>query len=102
LGAFSFLAPKVSPKAVDSQSNEWIKASDCDVYIEKINLEEIRERNWLDILSRLSVGESIYCSDHREAESIRVTSYYLLKTRKLPWKFVSRKMDRGWRLIRVR
>jgi hypothetical protein len=31
-----------------------------------------------------------------------VTSYYLIKTRNLDWKFVSRKMDRGWRLIRVR
>jgi len=72
------------------------------MYIEKINLEEIRERNWLEILSQLSVGESVYCSDHKEAESVRVTSYYLLKTRKLPWKFVSRKMDRGWRLIRVK
>jgi hypothetical protein len=72
------------------------------VFIEKINLAQIRERNWLDVLSRLEVGESVYCSDHREAESVRVTSYYLVKTRRLPWKFISRKMDRGWRLIRVR
>lgn len=72
------------------------------MFIEKIDLERVREKNWLDLLSRLDVGESIYCSDHREAESVRVTSYYLLKTRKLDWKFVSRKMDQGWRLIRIR
>ena len=72
------------------------------MFIEKIDLERIREKNWLDLLSRLDVGESIYCSDHREAESVRVTSYYLLKTRKLDWEFVSRKMDQGWRLIRIR
>ena len=72
------------------------------MFIEKIDLERIREKNWLDLLSHLDVGESIYCSDHREAESVRVTSYYLLKTRKLDWKFVSRKMDQGWRLIRIR
>jgi hypothetical protein len=72
------------------------------MFIEKIDLERIREKNWLETLSRLDVGESIYCSDPKEAESIRVTSYYLLKTRQLDWKFVSRKMDQGWRLIRVR
>jgi len=72
------------------------------MYIERIDLERIRERNWLDTLSRLEVGESVYCSDHKEAESVRVTSYYLLRTRNLPWKFVSRKMDQGWRLIRVK
>lgn len=72
------------------------------MYVERIDLEMIRERNWLEILSKLDVGESIYCTNQREAESVRVTGYYLLKTRKLPWKFVSRKMDRGWRLIRVR
>jgi hypothetical protein len=71
------------------------------VFIEKIDLEKIREKNWLELLSRLEVGESVYCVDPREAESVRVTSYYLIKTRKLPWRFVSRKMDRGWRLIRV-
>jgi hypothetical protein len=30
-----------------------------------------------------------------------VLSYYLVKTRKLARKFVFRKMDRGWRIIRV-
>jgi len=72
------------------------------MFIERIDLEKIRERNWLEILIKLDVGESVYCADHKEAESVRVTSYYLLKSRKLPWKFVSRKMDRGWRLIRVK
>lgn len=72
------------------------------MFIERIDLERIRERNWLDTLSRLEVGESVYCSDHKEAESVRVTSYYLLRTRNLSWKFVSRKMDQGWRLIRVK
>ena len=72
------------------------------MFIERIELERIRERNWLDTLSRLEVGESVYCSDHKEAESVRVTSYYLLRTRTPPWKFVSRKMDQGWRLIRVK
>lgn len=72
------------------------------MFIEKIDLEQIREKNWIDVLSGLQIGDSVYCADHREAESVRVTSYYLIKTRNLSWKFVSRKMDRGWRLIRIR
>lgn len=72
------------------------------MFIERIDLAQIREKNWLDVLGQLQIGESVYCTDHREAESARVTSYYLIKTRNLDWKFVSRKMDRGWRLIRVR
>jgi len=69
--------------------------------IEAIELERIKSKNRLEILANLKVGESIYFSDPKEAESLRASSYYLLKSRGLPWKFVSRKMDRGWRLIRV-
>jgi hypothetical protein len=71
------------------------------VIIESVELEKIRAKSWLDTLASLEVGQSIYLSDAKEAESVRVSSYYLVKSRKLPWKFVSRKMDRGWRLIRV-
>ena len=69
--------------------------------IESVELEKIRAKSWLDTLASLEVGQSIYLSDAKEAESVRVSSYYLVKSRNLPWKFVSRKMDRGWRLIRV-
>jgi len=31
-----------------------------------------------------------------------VLSYYLIRSRKLDWKFTFRKMDRGWRLIRIK
>jgi hypothetical protein len=71
------------------------------VIIESVELEKIRAKSWLDTLASLEVGQSIYLSDAKEAESVRVSSYYLVKSRNLPWKFVSRKMDRGWRLIRV-
>jgi hypothetical protein len=72
-----------------------------DVIIEPVELSRIRSKSWLETLSRLEVGESVFVSDPRDAESIRVSSYYLLKSRNLDWKFISRKMDRGWRLIRV-
>lgn len=69
--------------------------------IEPVELEKIKTKSWIDTLSTLEVGQSVFVSDAKEAESIRVSSYYLVKSRNLPWKFVSRKMDRGWRLIRV-
>jgi hypothetical protein len=69
--------------------------------IEKIDLSRIVEKNKIEVLRKMQVGESLFSSDPKEAESIRVTSYYMVKSRGLPWKFISRKMDRGWRLIRV-
>jgi hypothetical protein len=55
----------------------------------------------LSILLTLEVGQSIYCEEWREASSVRSLSYYLIKTRQPEWRFSFRKMDRGWRLIRV-
>lgn len=69
--------------------------------IEFVELDRIKSRSWIKTLSSLGVGQSVFVSDAKEAQSIRVSSYYLVKSRNLPWKFVSRKMDRGWRLIRV-
>ena len=69
--------------------------------IEFVELEKVKTKSWIDTLVTLEVGQSVFVSNAKEAESVRVSSYYLVKSRKLPWKFVSRKMDRGWRLIRV-
>jgi hypothetical protein len=38
----------------------------------------------------------------KKAHSLRALSYYFVRTRKLPRKFVFRKMDHGWRIIRVK
>ena len=69
--------------------------------IERVNLQEIKQQDHVSTLQALEVGESIYCDDARKAQSIRVLSYYLVRSRKLDRKFVFRKMDRGWRIIRV-
>lgn len=69
--------------------------------IEFVELDSIKTRSWIKTLSSLGVGQSVFVSDAKEAQSIRVSSYYLVKSRNLSWKFISRKMDRGWRLIRV-
>ncbi len=69
--------------------------------IERIDLDKIKYQNGIVALSSLEVGESIFCSEFSKAQSLRALSYYFIKSRNLPWKFVFRKMDRGWRLIRV-
>lgn len=70
--------------------------------IERIELDQIRQQEHVDTLSKLGVGDSVYMTDMRQAQSLRALSYYLLRSRGLDWKFTFRKMDRGWRLIRVR
>ena len=69
--------------------------------VERISLHNLRLHKQISTLSDLEVGQSIFCSELRQAQSLRSLSYYLIKTRKLDWKFTFRKMDRGWRLIRV-
>jgi hypothetical protein len=69
--------------------------------VERIKLENIKQQDHLVVLEGMEVGESLFFEDERKAQSIRVLSYYLIKTRKLERKYVFRKMDRGWRIIRV-
>ena len=85
----------------------WCPADSLDathartMIIERVNLKDIKQQDHVSLLQSLEVGESIYCDDARKAQSIRVLSYYLVRSRKLDRKFVFRKMDRGWRIIRV-
>jgi hypothetical protein len=73
----------------------------ANMIIERVDLDKIKYQNGISALSTLEVGESIFCSEFAKAQSLRALSYYFLKSRQLTWKFVFRKMDRGWRLIRV-
>ncbi|MBU3652463.1 MAG: hypothetical protein FGM44_05190 [Limnohabitans sp.] len=70
--------------------------------VERVELDRIRGLDGIRTLSALEVGDSIFLSDFKKAQSIRSLSYYFVKSRNLPWKFVFRKMDRGWRVIRIR
>jgi hypothetical protein len=63
---------------------------------------KIKLQDDLVTLEMLQVGESIFCSDFKKAQSLRSLSYYLIRSRKLEWKFTFRKMDHGWRIIRIR
>lgn len=70
--------------------------------IERIQLDQLRGRQQTSTLQALAVGESVYCTDMRRAQSLRALSYYLVRSRGLDWKFTFRKMDRGWRIIRIK
>ena len=72
------------------------------MHIERIDLNKIRQEKYITSLESLEVGDSIFCEEFNQAQSIRVLSYYLIRSRNLNWGFTMRKMDRGWRLIRIK
>lgn len=69
--------------------------------VERIELTRQRNLDGISTLNSLEVGDSVFLSDFKKAQSMRALSYYLVKSRKLPWKFTFRKMDQGWRVIRI-
>lgn len=69
--------------------------------IERVELQNIRTSEYISILSALDVGECLFFDDFKKAQSLRSLSYYLKKSRNLERNFMFRKMDNGWRLIRV-
>ena len=70
--------------------------------IERLELNQLALTSNILTIENLDVGDSIFCEDMKKAHSLRALSYYFLRTRKLPRKFVFRKMDYGWRIIRVK
>ena len=70
--------------------------------IKRLELNQLALTSNILTIEKLDVGDSIFCEDMRKAHSLRALSYYLLRTRKLPRKCVFRKMDHGWRIIRVK
>jgi hypothetical protein len=70
--------------------------------IERLELNQLTLTSNVAMLSQLDVGDSIFCEDMKKANSLRALSYYFVKTRNLPRKYVFRKMDHGWRIIRIK
>jgi hypothetical protein len=70
--------------------------------IERLELKQLALTSNVLLLEKLDVGDSVFCEDMKKAHSLRALSYYFVRTRKLPWKFVFRKMDHGWRIIRIK
>jgi len=69
--------------------------------VEPIDLKRVKPQDNVTTLMSMEIGDNIFSEDAKKAESLRVLSYYLRKSRNLDWKFVFRKMDRGWRIIRT-
>lgn len=69
--------------------------------VERFDLSRIKPTGNINTLKSMQVGDSVFFTDSRKAESLRVMSYYLIRTRNLNWKFVFRKIDNGWRVIRT-
>jgi hypothetical protein len=74
---------------------------DWAMIIERVELQRIQTDEYISILNSLDVGECIFSDDFKRAQSLRSLAYYLKKTRNLERNFMFRKMDQGWRLIRV-
>ena len=70
--------------------------------IERLELKQLALTSNVLQQEKLDVGDSVFCEDMKKAHSLRALSYYFVRTRKLPWKFVFRKMDHGWRIIRIK
>ena len=49
----------------------------------------------------MDVGDSFFVADYRKAESARISAIQFCKSKSKNWKFTQRKMDGGWRIIRV-
>ena len=70
--------------------------------IERLELNNLALTSNIVTIGRLDIGDSIFCEDLKKAHSLRALSYYFIRTRNLPRKFVFRKMDHGWRIIRIK
>ena len=49
----------------------------------------------------MDIGDSFFVADYRKAESARISAIQFCKRKGKNWKFTQRKMDGGWRIIRV-
>lgn len=67
------------------------KSSDIILYPTKIRYA----------FDEMAIGDNIYITDFRKAESARVSAIQFSKRKKLGWRFSIRKMDGGWRLFRI-
>jgi len=69
--------------------------------VERFNLSRLNLNTRIQALSTLEPGDSLFFNQLNEAQSMRALSYYFLRTRNLGWRFTFKKIDKGWRLIRI-
>ena len=69
--------------------------------IEKAPAEVFLEDRTTYPFENMDVGDSFLITDFRKAESARVSAIQFCKRKCKDWKFTQRKMDGGWRIIRI-
>jgi hypothetical protein len=99
---FSRKSPKKTQAFLRRADPVYIHGNAAIMIIERVPLDSIRLHPHISTLSSLEIGESIFCSELKQAQSLRALSYYMIRSRNMDRKFTFRKMDRGWRIIRVR
>jgi len=82
----------------------WVPTSIRGVHmflIEKAPAEVFLEDRTTYPFENMDVGDSFLITDFRKAESARVSAIQFCKRKCKDWKFTQRKMDGGWRIIRI-
>ena len=51
--------------------------------VERFDLARLQPDSRVAVLNTLQIGDSLFFAEHKEAQSMRVLSYYFLKTRNL-------------------
>jgi len=69
--------------------------------IEKAPAEVFFEDRTTYPFENMNVGDSFLITDFKKAESARVSAIQFCKRKCKDWKFTQRKMDGGWRIIRI-
>ena len=69
--------------------------------LEKTLTENLPLRRAIYPFNEMEVGDSFFINDYRKAESARIAAFQFCKRNAKAWKFTMRKMDDGWRVIRL-
>ena len=69
--------------------------------LEKTQTENLPLRRTIYPFHEMEFGDSFFINDYRKAESARIAAFQFCKRNAKEWKFTVRKMEGGWRVIRL-
>ena len=69
--------------------------------VEKTQTENLTLNRAIYPFHEMEVGDSFFINDYRKAESARIAAFQFCKRNAKGWKFTMRKMEGGWRVIRL-
>jgi len=93
------------------QAKDWpFQAESSETRIAKVIKMFVLEKTPAEALTsgrvtypfqEMEPGDSFFINNYRKAESARIAAFQFCKRNANSWKFTMRKMDGGWRLIRI-